>query len=132
MQFKKREPKKIAIELTPLIDVVFLLLIFFMVSTTFKTESGIKLKLPKAKTGGVATAVTPIEVSLNQRHQIFIGKDKVEGSSLFKKLKELNAKNPRPLLIRADGKAQHKAVVFIMDAATEAGIEKISIATVPR
>ncbi|MDX2470412.1 MAG: biopolymer transporter ExbD [SAR324 cluster bacterium] len=132
MQFRKREPKKIAIEMTPLIDVVFLLLIFFMVSTTFKTESGIKLKLPKAKTGGVATAITPIEVSLNSRHQVFIGKEKIAGNQLLTKLKELNASGPKPLLIRADGTAQHKAVVFIMDVATEAGIEKISIATIPR
>ena len=132
MQFKKREPKKIGIEMTPLIDVVFLLLIFFMVSTTFKSESGIELKLPKASSKAVATPLKIIEISLNERHQLFVGKEKIAGAKLLAKLKELAPNGDRPILIRADGKAQHKAVVFIMDAAAAAGIEKISIATVPQ
>ena len=132
MQFKKREPKRIGIEMTPLIDIVFLLLIFFMVSTTFKSESGIELKLPKANSKAVSTPLKIIEVSLNARHQLFVGKEKIAGARLRAKLKELSPNGQRPLLIRADGKAQHKAVVFIMDAASEAGIEKISIGTVPQ
>ncbi len=129
MQFKKREKKPIGLDLTPLIDVVFLLLLFFMVSTTFVNNPGIKLNLPEATTQPLTKPPKTIEIQITADHRIFISGRSIPASRLKVALQLLVKDQPRPVLILADGQARHEMVVYVMDQATQAGLTKLSIAT---
>ncbi|MDH5436693.1 MAG: biopolymer transporter ExbD [Gammaproteobacteria bacterium] len=127
---KEREPE---VNLTSLIDVVFLLLIFFMVSTTFTRESDITIDLPQSSNKQMTDDIKPLELVIDQRGLYFINDKKVTSSSadmLKRALKKVTGdmKDPR-LVIRADGKAPHQSVITAMDAARQMGIVKITFAT---
>jgi len=127
---KGREPE---VNLTSLIDVVFLLLIFFMVSTTFTRESDITIDLPQSSSKEVTDDQKPLELMIDQRGLYFINDQRVTSTStdmLKRALKKLTAdmKDPR-LVIRADGNAPHQSVITAMDAARQLGIVKITFAT---
>jgi len=127
---RSREPE---VNLTSLIDVVFLLLIFFMVSTTFTRESDITIDLPQSSSKEVAEDKKPLELMIDQRGLYFINDKRVTSSStdmLKRALKKSTAgmKDPR-LVIRADGNAPHQSVITAMDAARQIGIVKITFAT---
>ncbi|HHO58225.1 MAG TPA: biopolymer transporter ExbD [Oceanithermus profundus] len=122
------------VNLTPLIDVVFLLLIFFMVSTTFKHTSEIEVELPRATPEPVDTRTDAVELVIDAQGRYFIGDQAVVNprlNTLQRALAQVMGEDRRrPLLIRADGRAPHQAVVTAMDAAARLGIEQLSIATV--
>jgi biopolymer transport protein ExbD len=110
--------------LAPMIDVVFLLLIFFMVSTTFISRPGLKINLPESD----ATAETPTErwvVSVAQTGQLYLDKNPVA----LPDLKETLRRNPKPVLIRADETISHGTVVAILDGVRSAGIESVNLST---
>ncbi|MCP4750346.1 MAG: biopolymer transporter ExbD [Proteobacteria bacterium] len=130
MQFKKKQPKRLSIDITPLIDVIFLLLIFFMVSTTFITAPGIHVNLPTVSTKPKPTKQKSLEVSITSKNQIFLNGKSIKKHRLQKALARSKKETGRStLIIRADGKVQHQLVVFVMDAAKQTGIGKLSIAT---
>ncbi|OGH04279.1 MAG: hypothetical protein A2600_11050 [Candidatus Lambdaproteobacteria bacterium RIFOXYD1_FULL_56_27] len=130
MRFKERQKPKIGMDLTPLIDVVFLLLIFFIVSTTFVANPGILVNLPKASARPVAQKPETIEVTLTQDHRIYLEGQEVAPGQLQDELVALTQGKGTPgLIIRADGAAQHQRVVEIMDAAYKAGVTRLSVAT---
>jgi biopolymer transport protein ExbD len=119
------------LDITPLIDAVFLLLIFFMVTTVFTTPPGLKVDLPKA-----AESDMPPEKDLN----ILISKDgemelngePVTFEDLRDRLREAKeAYRSKLLIIKADKEALHGVVVRVMDTAKSVGIEDLSIATEP-
>ncbi|MDH5191330.1 MAG: biopolymer transporter ExbD [Gammaproteobacteria bacterium] len=127
---KGSEPE---VNLTSLIDVVFLLLIFFMVSTTFTRESDITIDLPQSSSKEVTDDQKPLELMIDQRGLYFINDQRVTSTStdmLKRALKKSTAdiKDPR-LVIRADGNAPHQSVITAMDAARQLGIVKITFAT---
>ncbi|MDH5559741.1 MAG: biopolymer transporter ExbD [Deltaproteobacteria bacterium] len=133
MKFKHKESKKLNIEITPLIDVIFLLLIFFMVSTTFISNPGIDVKLPEASQKPKDRKPQSLEIILTKDDQLYLDGKLIS----FKGLEEtIRAKNDQrkisALVIKADGRARHQKVVSIMDAAKQAGIKKLSIGTVAR
>jgi biopolymer transport protein ExbD len=116
-----------------LIDVVFLLLIFFMVSTTFTKQSHLELNLPEAAGPQAEPESRSIEVLINAD-----GSYSVDGRALINKklatlksaLSEVSAgEYNRPLVITADATAQHQAVVRAMDAAGQLGFVRLSIST---
>lgn len=124
------------INLTPLIDVVFLLLIFFMVSTSFTHESEIRIDLPQASVEQVESQDSPIEISIDAQGRFYVNQQQVVNTridTLIKALKIALDKQQDPaLIITADANTPHQAVVTAMDAARQLGIVRLSIATKQR
>lgn len=135
MSFKPQRNQEDSINLTPLIDVVFLLLIFFMVTTTFTKESHLSLDLPKAKgeSSSAAAASKQIEIVVNARgHYAINGKKLVNHDlkTLMQGLQqEAGDQRDMPLVITADAEASHQSVVTAMDAAGRSGFVHLSIST---
>ena len=121
------------VNLTPLIDVVFLLLIFFMVSTTFDKESAISIELPEASGKPVQSAPKTIEIEIDAKGKYYINQQEVINTQLdtlksaIKKVAG-DQKNP-PLVISADGKTPHQSVIRAMDAARQLGFVHMTFAT---
>lgn len=133
MRLRRREFKKARIEIIPMIDTIFFLLVFFMISTLSMTRySGLPVNLPKAATG----QQTPSEsaaVTIKPDGSVAIDKQDVPRAQVGEILKSRLAKNPDLLvLINADEKVAHGAVVEIMDAARQAGVAKMAIAIKPK
>ena len=134
----QNEQDETAIELTPLIDVVFLLLIFFMISTTFTKETSLKINLPESSGEQVAAVPTSVEVQIGAQSQYAIAAD-TEGAAkalinsnrdtLKRALETYKSEDKLLLIIRADRKAPHEAVIKVMDVAQELGLTNITFAT---
>lgn len=130
MQFKKRNNKRLSLDITPLIDVIFLLLIFFMISTTFPDSPGIGVNLPYAETTAPPKVQKTFSISITAKSEMYIGGVLVEEKNLKTTLIQTKKRLKQDLLIiRADGDVKHEFVVFVMDTAKKAGIRKLSIAT---
>ncbi|VAW87296.1 Biopolymer transport protein ExbD/TolR [hydrothermal vent metagenome] len=129
-QFTKQDPE---VNLTSLIDVVFLLLIFFMVSTTFTKESEITVDLPEANVEPVEAAIAPIDLTIDVKGHFYINQQKVVNrqTATLKKAIQLavDGRKDVSLVISADANTPHQAVVTAMDAARQLGIVKLSLAT---
>ncbi len=132
----KEEP--VDVNLTPLIDVVFLLLIFFMVSTTFDRHANIKVSLPEAATKMPASQATPVVISIDAGGKYYINQRQVVNQSLAtlkQALRKTLTEGGKPLaeqtvVLRADAQTPHQSVVRAMDAVSQLGITRLSIATV--
>ena len=133
MKFPRRPQRDNSINLTPLIDVVFLLLIFFMVTTTFTRETRMLISLPEAETESIAREKKVVELVVSKD-----GSYAVDGQSLINRdiktimaaLKDASAgDNKMPLVITADALSTHQAVITAMDAAGRLGFETLKIAT---
>lgn len=133
-----QEQDETGIELTPLIDVVFLLLIFFMISTTFTKETSLNINLPEAT--GEAGIEQPksieIQVSANAEYAISRTSDGTatplinsNRDTLSKALSEFKGKEGLLLIIRADRKATHESVINVLDVAQKLGLTNITFAT---
>lgn len=133
MKFQRRIQEELQINLTPLIDVVFLLLIFFMVTTTFTRETRLAVNLPEAD--GEPTLETPnsIEISVSQNGTYAIdGRPLVNAQldTLMRALEEVSAGDRDiALILIADADATHQSVVTAMDAIGQSGFSRLSIAT---
>lgn len=126
----KEEPD---LNLTPLIDVVFLLLIFFMVSTTFDREAELKIQLPEATGEERVQPPDPIEITIDAEGRYFVNRQEVLNTKLAT-LKQAIAKvaadrSDPPLIISADARTPHQAVIRAMDATRQLGIVHITFAT---
>ena len=125
--------KRPALDVTPLIDVVFLLLIFFMVSTTFNRESELHIELPTATAGVQEAPENVIEVIIARNGSYVVhGKalPDTHPSTLKAAIAAAVGKNiDQPLVLRADTETPHQAVVTAMDAARQLGIAKLTFAT---
>ncbi len=133
MRFTRRTRAEVEVNITPLIDVVFLLLIFFMVSTTFTKETHLSIDLPEA-TGDPARIVEQqIEVSITRSGDYAINEVALIKSDLENlKIaigKVSNGDNTIPMIITADARTPHQAVVTAMDAAGQLGFIHLSITT---
>ncbi len=133
MQFRKKQSKQMTMDITPLIDVIFLLLIFFMVSTTFITAPGIHINLPTVSAKLQPEKKKSFEVSISEKNRFFFDGKSIKKRDLKKALIQAKKEGwTGSLIIRADGKVQHQQVVFVMDIAKQVNIHKLSIATQPR
>jgi biopolymer transport protein ExbD len=128
---RKEEPE---INLTPLIDVVFLLLIFFMVTTTFVHETGLEITLPEADTEQAESPAELLEISIDEAGEYYVAGEALlnrELETLVEAVREaLEDKEVSGVVIRADAEAPHKAVVRAMDGVGRLGISRVSIATI--
>ena len=121
------------LNLTPLIDVVFILLIFFMVSTTFQKESEIKIELPEASADAVEEKDDVLELVIDAEGRYFIEQQQVvntELETLQKAIsKFLGDRTGIPVVIRADRRTPYESVVRAMDAISRLGLVQMSLAT---
>lgn len=136
MKFRRRKKSTIELNLTPMIDVVLLLLIFFMVSTTFTKETRLSLELPEASTGLPAVGDdNTLEIVISPAGHFGINGQMLindEPQTLIEALKKTigDQKNLPSLVIAADAKSPHQAVVTAMDVAGKLGFVHIRIASV--
>lgn len=132
MKFKRHyNITKGELNLAPLVDVIFLQLIYFMLTSSFIMQPGIKIKLPKATTTETIKK-EEVFVSISQEGIIFYKGQPVtlkELEKIFKKKKGSNSQIT--LVVKADRNTRHGRVVQVMDTARREGIDKIAIATMP-
>lgn len=131
MNFRPQNHEEPEVNLTPLIDVVFLLLIFFMITTTFQRHAELKIDLPDAESAE-ASEVKSIEVVIDREGRFFVeGNELVntQPETLSKALSGLAKDKNTPLIVRADALTPHQAVVTVMDVAGRLGMSRLSIAT---
>ena len=133
MNLQPGESDEPDINLTPLIDVVFLLLIFFMVSTTFEHQSRIKIDLPEATAEETMQEPETLEIIIDAQGRYFINEQQVINTEL-KTLKmaigkAVGDRETLPVTIRADANTPHQAVVRALDATSQLGLTRISLAT---
>ncbi len=116
-----------AIDLTPMLDVVFIMLIFFIVTASFIKEPGIEVDRPDASTAdGVKT---PILVAVSSESKVWINKQEVDKQQVKRELQVLFAETPKgKLVIQADSKANIKTLTEVAQAAREIGIGEITVA----
>lgn len=133
MKFKRQTGKEVAVDLTPLIDVVFLLLIFFMVSTTFTKESHLEITLPESSGEAAKSTATEIEVVVNAKGEYMVNDRPLvnnQEETLRKAVEQLSkGNNKMPFIITADAKSAHEHVVRVMDVAGKLGFVQLSITT---
>ena len=133
MNFGPRREEELDVNLTPLIDVVFLLLIFFMVSTTFIRESEIELTLPEASEEVRENPLDTIEVAIDANGRYFVNGNALLNTQIDTMRHALNEVRPvdaEPVvIISADANASHQSVVTVMDAARQAGLTRITFPT---
>ncbi len=125
---RKASAEEAEVDLTPMLDVVFIMLIFFIVTASFVKESGIDVNRPDAATatlkprGNILVAITP-------SGQIWIDKRQIDIRALRANLERLHAENPQgAVVIQADTESKNGLLVAVMDAAKLAKIENVSIA----
>ena len=121
------------VNLTPLIDVVFLLLIFFMVSTTFEQQSRIQIELPEATATAAETEDETLEIVIDAQGRYFIGERQVVNSEV-KTLKSaiskaVDGRESLTVIIRSDASTPYQAVITALDASSQLGLTQISLAT---
>lgn len=121
------------VNLTPLIDVVFLLLIFFMVSTTFDREAQLKVELPQASSDPVEVPEQVLEITININGDYFINEQQVintEPETLRRAIvQSIGARRDMPVIVRADARTPFQAVVTAMDVTGKLGLTQLSLAT---
>ncbi len=133
MNLKPDRKDDIDLNLTPLIDVVFLLLIFFMVSTTFEKTSKLKIDLPEASPSAERQPDKKITIGIDAKGRYYVNERQLVNTQL-KTLKLALSKvsegdSNLPVVLRADAKTPHQSVVTAMDAASQLGMTRLSIST---
>ena len=125
---KNREDDEAEVNLTPMLDVVFIMLIFFIVTASFVKESGIDVNRPDASTATVKERGN-ILVAITENNQIWIDRRQVDIRSVRANIERLHAENPQgAVVIQADENSKNGLLVQVMDAARQAGVFNVSIA----
>ena len=133
MNFRSAQRDEIDLNITPLIDVVFLLLIFFMVSTTFERKSEISITLPEAAEEQTEVQVEAVTVAVDAGGRVYVDDRPLVNSRLSTirdALGEASADMDEPMIIiNADAEATHESVVRVMDAARQLSLSRITFTT---
>ncbi len=128
----KKKKEDVQINLTPLIDVVFLLLIFFMVSTSFKKETKVSLTLPEANGEALDSSNQSIDVTVTKTGEVFVNGNGLVNRDVVtikEALKQSSTDYQTPVIISADAAAPYQAVITVMDAAGQAGFNNLTLPT---
>ena len=116
------------IDLTPMLDVVFIMLIFFIVVASFIKEAGIEVNRPEASTSEPKENVN-ILVAINANNEIWMDKRRIDVRAVRANIERLHAENPQgAVVIQADKNSKNGMLVQVMDAARQAGVFNVSIA----
>lgn len=122
------DEEEAVIDLTPMLDVVFIMLIFFIVTASFVKESGIDVNRPEAATA-VKKERANILVAISDKGEIWINKRRIDQRAVQANIERLHAENPQgTVVIQADKKATTEVLIKVMDSARAAGVYDVSIA----
>ena len=124
----KREEISLGVSIAPLIDIVFLLLIFFMLTSHIEIIPGIDIVLPDITERGSDTSTETMVVALDREGHYYLNKERIELKELFRRFKETAQPEKTGLILQADRDVKHGQVVRVMDLAKNAGISTIVIA----
>jgi biopolymer transport protein ExbD len=117
------------IDLTPMLDVVFIMLIFFIVTASFIKEAGIEVSRPEASTSQPKENVN-ILVAISATNEVWMDKRRIDVRSVRANIERLHAENPKgAVVIQADNQSNTETVAAVLDAAREAGVYDVSLAT---
>ncbi len=123
------------INLIPLIDVLFCLILFLVLTTSFNQRAALRLQLPQAQAGIVPDERPPLILIVDVEGRYFGGNPEVArkavGSLTAAIARAAGSDRPRPVVLRADGRTPHQSVITAMDALGQLGFSKLSIATTP-
>ncbi|HWO40577.1 MAG TPA: biopolymer transporter ExbD [Candidatus Eisenbacteria bacterium] len=133
MRLQRRHAKKARIEIIPMIDTIFFLLVFFMISTLAMAHyKGLPVNLPKAAAGREPPAES-IAITVDREARVFFNKEPVDKAALGERLRrELATSADRFVVISADDKVEHGRVIEVMDIARGANASRIAIAVKPK
>ncbi len=130
MNFRNKARKSPEVDITPLIDVVFLLLIFFMVSTTFEHESQILIELPEATGEEMQREKQQLDITINIAGTFFVDQREVVNTEMetlkMAISKAIGERGNIPVIINADARTPHQSVMTAMDAASQLGLTKMT------
>ena len=134
MKLRVKRPDEIELNLISLVDVVLLLVIFFMLSTTFIQDARLRVQLPEAGSATFERSINPIIITISAQGSYRINERALvnnERATLSAALRQVAGGSKRePITIRADARATHQAVVTAMDVAAKQGFTQVNIATV--
>lgn len=117
------------IDLTPMLDVVFIMLIFFIVTASFIKEAGIEVNRPEASTSNKKENVN-ILVAVSATNEVWIDKRRVDKRSVRSVIERMHAENPKgAVVVQADNESNTETVTAVIDAARAAGVFDVSLAT---
>lgn len=118
-----------AIDITPMLDVVFIMLIFFIVTATFVKEAGIDVNRPDAATA-VKQEKANILIAINENNEVWIDRRQIDIRAVRPNIERLHAENPQgSVVIQADKESKTETLIKVMDAARSAGVFNVAIAT---
>jgi len=133
MKLRERKKTDYMVDITPLVDVVFLMLIFFMVSTSFKVASTLKLELPASQSKAQQTDQQEVVVTVDAGGQLFVQDELVKDGDLRRRILNVSKGDPNMrVVLRADADARHRRVVYVLDTIRGLGMGKVGIATMHR
>jgi biopolymer transport protein ExbD len=134
MKLRAKRAEEIELNLISLVDVVLLLVIFFMLSTTFVQDSRLRIALPEASSANAERAASPVVVSISAQGSYRVNDRALvnnERATLAAALRQVSGDSRRgPVTIRADARSSHQSVVTAMDVAARLGFTQVDIATV--
>ncbi|MED5524395.1 ExbD/TolR family protein [Gallaecimonas pentaromativorans] len=126
-----RQEEEASIDMTPMLDIVFIMLIFFIVTTSFVKESGIDVNRPTAATATKKKAAN-IFIAIKENGEIYMEKRQVDVERVRANVEKMLAETPEAsVVIQADKNSKHGVVVQVMDQVKAAGVDKISVAADP-
>ncbi|GIT34718.1 MAG: biopolymer transporter ExbD [Gammaproteobacteria bacterium] len=126
--FQNVEEEEAEINITPMLDVVFIMLIFFIVTASFVKESGLEVNRPDAPTA-VKKENANILVAIGASNEIWINRRRIDPRAVRANIERMHAENPEgAVIIQADKKAFTETLVLVMDSARQAGVFNVSIA----
>jgi len=130
MQFREKKRPESSLDITPIVDTVFNLLIFFALSLNFIVSPGITVSLPQAVSEEIIREREELIITMNAENGIFVGGRQHTPEELFLFFAHAARKNKESLvIIQADQKSAHGSVVKVMDMAKRAGLKRLAIAT---
>jgi len=115
--------------LTPMLDVVFILLIFFIVTATFIKEAGIQVSRPEAATA-ISKPTVAVIIAVSESGDIWIDKKRVDPAAVRAHIERLHAENPKGgIVIQADRKSKYEVLKTVLDASRAAGVTEVAVST---
>lgn len=131
MNFKRQRREETRVDVTPLIDIIFQLVLFFMVSTTFITAPGIQVDLPRSSAQQILQDTSDVNIWMTNQGEVFVDETPVDWATLDEKLSAASADPQTLVIIKADTDVEHGRVVRVMDMARSKGLNRLAIATDP-
>ncbi|MBB6520455.1 ExbD/TolR family protein [Pseudoteredinibacter isoporae] len=129
MAKKRKVEEEGGIDLTPMLDVVFIMLIFFIVTASFIKETGIEINRPDATTAEPKYK-SNILIAINGNNEIWIDKSRIDERQVRNRIEQLRAENPKGgIVVQADDKASIETLTKVVDAARDLGVTDVAVAT---